>query len=79
MSDRRPCPTPLAAAVAAALAGAPGAAPAAVASDRAALESRVQAVRDALLRPGPHVPAAEWIAQWNNWPNWNNWSNWANQ
>lgn len=77
MSDSRP--TPLAAAIAAALAAGAAAPAEAVVRERAALESRVQAVRDALKAAGPLVPAAEWIAQWNNWPNWNNWSNWANQ
>jgi hypothetical protein len=58
----------------------------AVADDRLALESRVQAVRQQI-----HVAAANQsvfpvLAQWGNWNNWgnwrnawNNWGNWLNR
>jgi hypothetical protein len=52
------------------------------ASERAALEARVAAVREALQQApqeavGRHSDF-DLIAQWPNWPNWGNWGNWPN-
>ncbi len=51
---------------------------------RAALNARVQAVRQALAPTvgdgRPEVQASPWTnwTNWNNWPKWSKWSNWAN-
>lgn len=62
--------------------------------DRATLESRVAAMRDAIHRVDDQRAAEEddsttndertqWFNwgnwnNWNNWPNWGNWNNWLN-
>jgi hypothetical protein len=59
---------------------------ASVEQQRARLQSRVEAVRQA-LRPLHQAPPAALdgatltaqAANWNNWPKWSKWSNWANQ
>ena len=54
-------------------------------AERAALESRVEAVRQALRAQAalPDAPAPSWTvaqaANWTNWPKWSKWSNWANK
>lgn len=46
------------------------------------LESRVQAVRNALDKqqraPYEETLDGKRTFQWGNWPNWNNWNNWPN-
>jgi len=71
-------PLLLAAGVVAAPAGA------AVPADRAALQARVDAVRQALGAVAAQADAKpSWtVAQatnWTNWPKWSKWSNWANK
>jgi len=51
--------------------------------ERAALETRVKLVREALNAQGDanntlDAERPERVAQWLNWPNWNNWANWNN-
>ena len=54
---------------------------------RQQLESRVQAVRQALQAQADEAPqpaagkvsdGRRRLAQWMNWPNWGNWANWSN-
>jgi hypothetical protein len=67
---------------AAGLLGATAQADALVIRHRAALEARVENLRQAAqqsTRDDPGTPAADMkLAQWLNWPNWNNWNNWPN-
>ncbi len=49
-----------------------------VALERAALEARVDAVRQILRVEDEDGPAGSPIAQWYNWGNWGNWNNWPN-
>ncbi len=53
---------------------------ASVPAQRALLEARVAAVRQALQldEAGHEAPASGRVAQWGNWPNWANWPNWNN-
>jgi hypothetical protein len=57
--------------------------------DELNLESRVNAVRTALIErkenppsdnTGPPARIFQWgnWGNWNNWPNWGNWNNWPN-
>ena len=53
-------------------------------AERAALEARVEAVRQALKAASlaPDADATWTLAQatnWTNWPKWSKWSNWANK
>lgn len=57
--------------------GAPAAA--AVAQQRAALQARVDTVRQALANQAPALTTLVAQANWGNWPKWGKWSNWANQ
>jgi len=54
--------------------------------ERAALQTRIDAVRTALAAaPAPAAgdAAAGWSLapanNWTNWPKWSKWSNWANK
>ena len=69
------------------LAGLIGASPP-VQAARQQLESRVQAVRQALQAQADETPrpaagkasdGKQRLAQWMNWPNWGNWGNWFNR
>jgi hypothetical protein len=46
--------------------------------DRAALEARVQSMRDAISQARPEGASDIRLTQWFNWGNWNNWNNWPN-
>lgn len=54
------------------------------ATERRALESRVESIREAISTAGendpakPATPPGEKTAQWYNWGNWGNWGNWPN-
>jgi hypothetical protein len=55
-----------------------------VSTDRVVLESRVTAVRQAMLgaadASGQVQPVKAQWGNWNNWKNsWNNWPNWLNR
>ena len=55
-----------------------------VARERELLQSRVDAVRQALhsgqgITAPPVATLTAQAANWNNWPKWSKWSNWANQ
>ncbi len=52
-----------------------------VASQRAALEARVAAVRAALPEAAaePSWAVAQQAPNWTNWPKWSKWANWANK
>ena len=57
---------------------------AAVPAERAVLEARVDAVRQALkaVAANPSAEPSWTVAQatnWTNWPKWSKWSNWANK